>query len=351
MPNLKVLAGVAVLCTPLVGVVALGVVAGGVASADASTGLTFGSTCATSGPIAGLSNASAANARIVVATASSRGGDRVGLIAVMTGLAESGLRILSNPHDPSGDRYPGQGVGYDHDSLGIFQQRPNWGSAAQRMDPVASTNLFVTRLLSLPGWQSLPPWQAAQRVQASAFADGSNYRAQLDRATAIVAAVSADAATVDCEGSTAGVPANGPVDAYGLPSGYVIPAGTSAKARAALTFALAQRGKPYVWAAAGPDSYDCSGLMSAAWARAGIVITHFTGLEAGEGTPTTVGRLLPGDLVLVPGSRGNLASPRHVGMYLGDGLVVHAPMAGDVVRVVTFDSFVSGGVSTLRHIS
>ena len=66
-------------------------------------------------------------------------------------------------------RIRAQGVGYDHDSLGIFQQRPSWGTAAQRMDPVASTNLFLDALLRLPGWDTIDPWVAAQRVQRSAF--------------------------------------------------------------------------------------------------------------------------------------------------------------------------------------
>lgn len=54
------------------------------------------------------------------------------------------------------------------------------------MEPVAATNLFLDRLLALPDWQTTPPWQAAQSVPASAFSDGSNYRAQLDPAISIL---------------------------------------------------------------------------------------------------------------------------------------------------------------------
>ena len=158
------------------GLVGFCVLAGSLDTVNRPAAMLAGSVCRTSGSLPGLSDAAAANARTVAATALNRGGRRAALIALMTGLTESGLRVLANPNDPAGSLYPHQGVGYDHDSLGIFQQRPSWGSAAQRMDPVVSTNLFLDRLLSMPGWRSLAPWQAAQAVQASAFADGSNYR-------------------------------------------------------------------------------------------------------------------------------------------------------------------------------
>ena len=76
----------------------------------------------------------------------------------MTALAESGLRILGNPNDPEGLIYDNEGIGTDHDSLGLFQQRPGWGTAAQRMDPVESTNLFLDQLLALPRWDQADPW-------------------------------------------------------------------------------------------------------------------------------------------------------------------------------------------------
>ncbi|WP_238999453.1 C40 family peptidase [Segeticoccus rhizosphaerae] len=351
MKSVKGVLGAALLTIMLVVVVGLGVVSGGVGAVDASTGLLSGSVCATSGPLAGLPRAAAENARIIVATASSRGGDRAALVALMTGLAESNLLVLSNPHDPSGNKFLSQGVGYDHDSLGIFQQRPSWGSAAQRMDPVASTNLLLDRLLALPDWQSMPPWVSAQRVQVSASSDGSVYRAQLDRAHALLTRIQADAAVKDCAGSRLGQAPAGPIGAHGLPARYKVPAGTSLRARAAITFALAQLGKPYVWAATGPDSYDCSGLTQRAWSAGGVAISRTTLTQRRDGSPTTASALAPGDLILTPGSDGTLAAPGHVGMYLGDGLVVEAPHPGDSVKVVTYESFAAGGVSDLRHIA
>jgi len=350
MPSLPLVsAGIG--AASMTGLITLLLLIGGAGDATAHTGLLAGSVCATSGPIAGISDAAAANGRVVAAVAVARGGDQGALIALMTGLTESGLRVLTNPNDPAGNAFPHDGVGGDHDSLGIFQQRPSWGTAAQRMEPIASTNLFLDRLLSLPNWQAAPPWQAAQSVQASAFADGSNYRAQLDRAISILNAVKADSAARDCGGSGIGQPTSGPAGQYGLPVGYTIPAGTSPAAVAAVTFALGERGKPYVFGAIGPTAYDCSGLMVAAWAAGGHALTRMTSTQLRDGTATSESQLSPGDLVLTPGSGGMLASPGHVAMFIGEGLVVEAPQTGDVVKVVTYASLTSGGISALRHIA
>jgi len=358
MPGLS-LAAPAILCAPVAGLFALAVLIGGASDPSAGSsfpGLSGGSVCSTSGPLAGLSAAQAQNARVVVATASARAGDRAALIAVMTGLAESGMRVLANPNDPTGNQLPNQGVGYDHDSLGIFQQR------AQRMDPVASTNLFVDALLRQPDWSSVEPWRAAQDVQRSAFTGaprpsnnyspvaGSNYLAQADKATRIVDLIKIDSARLNCGGGAGDSP-TGPLGANGLPVAYRIPADTSAAGRAAVMFALDQRGRPYVFGATGPEAYDCSGLTLSAWAHAGITITRTTQTQSTAGTAATESSLRPGDLVLVPGSDGSLASPGHLGMYIGEGLVIHAPHTGDVVKVVTYKSFTANGISALRHIA
>lgn len=335
----------------MTGITGLLLLVGGVGDEPAQTGLLAGSACATSGPIAGISDAAAANGRVVAAVSVARGGDQAALIALMTGLTESGLRRLTNPNDPAGNSFANDGVGSDHDSLGIFQQRPSWGTAAQRMEPVASTNLFLDRLLSLPGWRAAPPWQTAQSVQVSAFADGSNYRAQLDRAVGILNAVKADSASRDCGGNGVGQPPPGPVGQHGLPVGYTVPAGTSPAAKAAVTFALGEMGKPYVFGANGPAAYDCSSLMMAAWGAGGGALTRTTFTQQNEGAATSEARLSPGDLVLTPGSDGTLASPGHVAMFIGRGLVVHAPRTGDVIKVVTYASLTKRGVSALRHIA
>src|SRR5215218_9654025 len=99
-------------------------------------------------------------------------------------------------------------------------------------------------------------------------------------------------------------------------------------AQIAVDTALAQQGKPYVWGGAGPDSYDCSGLTQYAYAAAGIQLPHSSSMQSTIGTPVAYADLQPGDLVF-------FYSPvSHVGMYIGNGQMVHAGTSGDVVKVV-----------------
>ena len=136
-----------------------------------------------------------------------------------------------------------------------------------------------------------------------------------------------------------------------LPAGFTLPAGTSPAAQRAVSFALAQLGKPYVWGAEGPDSYDCSGLVQTAWRSAGVSITRVVGTQMHDGVATDLAHLLPGDLIAIPGGLGTMAAPGHVGMYIGSGRVVEAPHTGDVVKVVSLKSYIKGGVAGIRHIA
>jgi cell wall-associated NlpC family hydrolase len=103
----------------------------------------------------------------------------------------------------------------------------------------------------------------------------------------------------------------------------------------ALRAALTQRGKPYVWGAAGPDSYDCSGLIVWAFAQEGISLPHYTGSLWNSGMHVSRADLEPGDLVFF------FADLSHVGMYVGNGLMIAAPSTGQVVQVQPiFDGYV-----------
>lgn len=108
------------------------------------------------------------------------------VIAIATALQESGLRVYANPKVPASMRLPHQAIGYDHDSVGLFQQRvPMWGSAKSCMDPYSSAVKFYRRLLAIPGWHNLPVTVAAQAVQGSAYpdayADDANHAAVIRR--------------------------------------------------------------------------------------------------------------------------------------------------------------------------
>ncbi|MEU2145004.1 MULTISPECIES: C40 family peptidase [Streptomyces albovinaceus subgroup] len=112
----------------------------------------------------------------------------------------------------------------------------------------------------------------------------------------------------------------GPGSGSGAGSGY------AAKAEKVLAFARAQIGKPYVWGATGPSSYDCSGLTQAAWREAGVTLPRTTWDQVEVGTRVATSDLQPGDLVFF------YDDISHVGIYKGDGMMIHAPKPGANVR-------------------
>ena len=102
---------------------------------------------------------------------------------------------------------------------------------------------------------------------------------------------------------------------------------TSGRASAAVNYAMAQVGDSYVYGAAGPNAFDCSGLTMMAWAQAGVGLPHSSSAQYGSGPHVAASELRPGDLVFY-------YSPiSHVGMYIGNGLIVHAANPGAGVRV------------------
>lgn len=103
------------------------------------------------------------------------------------------------------------------------------------------------------------------------------------------------------------------------------------RARAVISFALAQVGKPYVFGADGPGSYDCSGLVKASFARVGIHLPHQTGQLVNRGRRVSRAALQPGDIVF-PDSG-------HVGIYLGRGKMVHASNPRTDIKVSTIYAF------------
>ncbi|KOG25351.1 C40 family peptidase [Streptomyces viridochromogenes] len=98
------------------------------------------------------------------------------------------------------------------------------------------------------------------------------------------------------------------------------------KAEKALAFARSQIGKPYVWGATGPDSYDCSGLTQGAWKAAGVDIPRVTYDQVNAGTTVPLSSAQPGDLVFF------YDDVTHVGLYIGNGMMIHAPKPGAYVR-------------------
>jgi cell wall-associated NlpC family hydrolase len=105
-------------------------------------------------------------------------------------------------------------------------------------------------------------------------------------------------------------------------------------AQAAIAFARAQIGEPYVWGADGPSSWDCSGLTMGAWAAGGKSLPHYSVAQYQQSTPISAGELRPGDLVFW-GSSSSSSSIYHVALYVGDGMILQAPRTGRDVEEVS----------------
>ncbi|MFE0517314.1 NlpC/P60 family protein, partial [Streptomyces sp. NPDC058964] len=121
-----------------------------------------------------------------------------------------------------------------------------------------------------------------------------------------------------------------------IPGGAAPASGRAAAAVAAARSAL---GKPYVWGANGPGSYDCSGLTQAAWKAAGVTLPRTTYDQVDAGTTVPVSQAQPGDLVFFYDDLS------HVGLYIGNGMMIHAPKPGAYVRE---ESIYYGGESIIH---
>ncbi|GAA3618393.1 C40 family peptidase [Microlunatus ginsengisoli] len=141
----------------------------------------------------------------------------------------------------------------------------------------------------------------------------------------------AQAAAADANSATTGnSDPSGPTDGGGAVAG-------SGRAAKAIAFAKAQLGKPYRYAAAGPNAYDCSGLTSAAWSAAGVHIDRTSQAQFNDGTSVAKSDLQPGDLVFF------YSGISHVAIYVGNGTIIHAPHPGASVRYAKLDSMPYAG--------
>jgi len=162
------------------------------------------------------------------------------------------------------------------------------------------------------------------RAKSRAAALTREHLAALARARARAAAAAAAAAD-PVSVSTSGHPyANTTGDTSGTVS--------ASTARAALHAAESQIGKPYVWGGAGPNSYDCSGLVMWSYDQVGVHLDHWTGDQWNEGAHISRADLRPGDLVFFAYNTADPSTIHHVGLYVGNGEMVDAPYTGVDVR-------------------
>ncbi|MDL5160483.1 C40 family peptidase [Actinomycetospora termitidis] len=343
------------LAAPLILVTVL--ISGGLGAAGSTCDGPGGTAAGTDGTGAALNGGDQlAYAQLITSIVAGRGlPQQAAVVAIATAAQESRLGQA------------GMNTAVDHDSLGLFQQRPSagWGSPAQVKDPTYATNKFLDGLVGIGGWATMPVTKAAQTVQRSAFPDayaqweaqardfatrfwppgtppGGNPAAAATQAAAAPSA--AGAQTCPGEGGDGLAPGSG---STAVPPGYTPP--TAPQTRAVLDFAMTQLGKPYQWGGTGPDAYDCSGLMWASWAKGGITLPRTAAAQSKFGAPVTdPAQLQPGDLIFMPGANGSPASPGHVGMYIGNGQLINAPQTDDPVQIVPVSKW-QGKISGMRR--
>ena len=303
-----------------------------------------------------------ANAATIVQVVQARGlPARAAVISLATAYQES--KFVNYPHPTDGTT-----------SIGLFAQMTIYFTAAVAADPAKATGAFLDILIRQPDWQTRPLTEVAADVQRpyepyrGLYAQWEPLATQLTAqlwtgpvsgtvtgpvagsgvgsgSTSVVAGVPCPGAGGDAGTSAGATPTPGPngLNLTGSPAG-----------NAAVTFALGQLGKPYLWGGNGPNAWDCSGLTLAAWATQGVSLGRVTYTQAVQGTPVSLQDARSGDLVLIPGSDGTPTHPGHVGMVAGvdttGGVwLVEAPRTGLNVRLTPLSGW-AGQIVTIRRI-
>jgi cell wall-associated NlpC family hydrolase len=201
------------------------------------------------------------------------------------------------------------------------QEAGQINQAAQQLE-AANQQQYAT-LAEVQGTLQQLVTQAQQRQEAQNLAQAQARYGTTSSAATTAPSAGSGSSSASASGSSpqtlAAVPS--------VPSFSGAPAGSSGAA-VAIAFARAQLGKPYEYAAAGPNAYDCSGLTMAAWGAAGVRLPHYSGAQYSMLPHISLSAMIPGDLVFW-GPGGS----QHVGLYIGGGLMIAAPTTGDVVKI------------------
>jgi cell wall-associated NlpC family hydrolase len=248
---------------------------------------------------------------------------------------------------------------YTGDQLSTLQAMLTSDSAGELLDQIGTLDTIAQYNNGILG-VAQDATEAAAETKAAADAAAADAKAQLDRVTAQqaelesqVAAFEAARARLSAEEqrraaelaeqqrAAAAAPAvdrAAPAASRSTtrqPTPPVAPgpvAAASGAAQAAVNTALAQVGDPYVWAASGPNAFDCSGLTQFAFSAAGVKLPHSSRAQSGMGTSVPLSALQPGDLLF-------FYSPvSHVAMYIGNGQMVHASTSGQPVKIASINA-------------
>jgi cell wall-associated NlpC family hydrolase len=259
-------------------------------------------------------------------------------IAIAVAYQESKLHNLASEAVPESKAYPHDAVAPgDHDSVGLFQQRANWGSVVERMTPAVSADKFFSALSSVHDWQHMALTDAAQAVQGSAAPDA--YAQWETLAKQVVAGLSGHLAmncTPDVSVSIAG------------------------KVGVAINHALKARNTSYSFGGSCTDPQstnmalhcDCSSLVQQAWLAAGVTLPRTSEAQynavakvAGIDASNVIAKAQPGMLLFYNWGEDGQAGPGHVALALGSGYLIEAPQPGEDVHIIKIytNSFVSAG--------
>lgn len=277
---------------------------------------------------------------------------------------ESGWKMQANAANPESLTFPHDAEGKDHDSIGLYQQRPNWGTTAQRMNVAESTSLFLQALNRIQ-WRNMDRGTACANVQNPAAQYRYRYGEFEQWAIEEVKGLRGNGAT-NPPGQTNSVTTAPTTGAQALNTGSVpgvgavIPGATPAvpvtngkptaqaataavtgqhPAEGAIGFGRTQLNKPYQWGGNGPDTYDCSGLVRACYASVGVSLPRTSEAMLAEGVAVPAAQAQPGDLVF-PDSG-------HVTMYTGNGMILEAQ--GDGVPVHEVPIWFNPSTATWKH--
>lgn len=326
-----------------------------VVAGSSCNALAAGGSSATADPSA----VQAANAQIVIGIAKTDNLGQAGaLIGLMVALDESSLTNLANQNVPLSEQNPQkQGDGNNGTSLGVFQQQitTDWSTISSSISDAAAINQLMTPayaaeaffgttdpsaapalrkgLVNHSGWQSMDPWVAAQAVQASGTADGSNYRAQLGAAKSLLTKYydSSPAVALPIPATTSSQTAAGTTadDC----------SADSASTQAVIQAGLAEIAKniPYTFGGGGqngpsgtPAGFDCSSFMQYIFYQGANITLPRTAQDqynatVGAGHSVETNNIQAGDLLFYGSDPGNI---QHVAMYVGDGNIIEAPYTG-----------------------
>jgi cell wall-associated NlpC family hydrolase len=199
-------------------------------------------------------------------------------------------------------------------------------NGSSRRNIVAAAAIGVGAVVALPATAQAAPVQVPGTDYSVDVPDELIAAAQpyVDSAVAAAGSYAAPASGAVAAAGSYAAPASGAV-------AYAAPAPVVSEGQRIADAALSKQGSPYAWGATGPDAFDCSGLTSWAYSQVGKSIPRTSGAQASSGTPVPLNALQVGDIISF------YSGASHVGIYIGDNQVVHAPTEGDVVKVTSMD--------------